>query len=165
MLVRLLAAAIFSLAGGICGVSFSVRLRECCGKTDEICSMIRMIAGCIRYTCSDVYEIAKRLKAENTGFCFIKKLPERFAPGVNFHDEWHNALADEHLYEEEKLILEELGSVLGTSDAEGQLAALSALEERAVQLQRLRSDDYSRKGKMYRSVGVLAGVMVGILVI
>jgi stage III sporulation protein AB len=165
MLVRLLAAVLFTLAGSICGISYSIRLRESCGRSDDICSVLRKIAVCIRYTGSDVYEITKQLKAENTGLAFIKNLPEHFTAGVNFHEEWHNALADEPLYDEEKQLLEELGSVIGTSDTEGQLAAISALEERAEQLQRVRSDEYCRKGKMYRSVGVLAGVMVGILVI
>ena len=112
-----------------------------------------------------MYEIAGRLRAECNELRFAEKLPERFTAGEDFHSCWLKALADEPLTEDERKILEELGSVLGTSDTEGQIAALAALEQRAGQLMQKYSDIYSKKGRLYRSVGVLAGAMVGILVI
>ena len=66
---------------------------------------------------------------------------------------------------EEREILAELGEMLGRTDIEGQLAELSVLEERVRCLENERRTVCSQKGRMYRSVGVLFGVMVGILVI
>ena len=165
MLFRLIAALIFTSAGCVAGAAFSLRLREKCLICNWIGDILRKTSIYIRYTGLDVYEIVEKLKMELPEIEFIGKLPCRFEEGQNFHSLWQKALDDEELPKEEYLLLSEFGNILGTSDIEGQLAAIASLTERAEQLRKTRSESYLRKGKMYRSVGVLAGVMVGILVV
>lgn len=165
MLVRLLAAIIFTAAGAAGGAAYSLRLCDDCTKCRDICAILRKISVYIRYTGSDVYEIARLLKNEDMRLSFVQNLPESFFAGENFHAQWREALLSEKLPPDEFELLDELGKVIGTSDIDGQLAEISALEVQAERLMSQRSENYRQKGKMCRSVGVLAGVMVGVLVI
>ena len=58
-----------------------------------------------------------------------------------------------------------LGSILGTTDAEGQLRGIDDIRTRVEQLYKKRQGEYDRKGKLYRSVGVLSGAAIGIMII
>ena len=62
-------------------------------------------------------------------------------------------------------ILLDFGDLLGTSDIDGQLIGISAVKALMLERFQRRSEEYHSKAKLYRSVGVLAGVMVGIMVI
>lgn len=165
MLVRIIAAIIFTSAGCAAGAAYSLRLREKCSISTVISDILRKTSVYIRYSALDVYEIVAKLKTDCPDNSFISRLPDSYIEGQNFHQLWQKALEVEELPEEERLLLSEFGSILGTSDIEGQLSAIASLSERAEQLRSERSENYIRKGRMYRSVGVLAGVMVGILVL
>ena len=65
----------------------------------------------------------------------------------------------------EKKLLCELGRVLGTSDIDGQISALELISRSAEQLTEKYGEEYRKKGRLYRSIGVLAGVTAGIMVI
>ena len=66
---------------------------------------------------------------------------------------------------DERRILSRLGELLGTSDIEGQLSSIALLEDELMTVKERREENYRRRGKLFRSVGVLAGAMTGILVI
>ena len=79
---------------------------------------------------------------------------------------WKDAVnSQKNLPEDIKRILNDFGSTLGQSDIEGQLVAIGAIAENAEILEKKYSEMYSQKGRLYRSVGMLFGVMVGILII
>ena len=59
----------------------------------------------------------------------------------------------------------DFGNFFGTSDIEGQLTSIDSSLERLHEIQKVRCEDYKRKGKLYRSIGMLFGVMAGIIVI
>ena len=67
--------------------------------------------------------------------------------------------------QEERMLLEELGEVLGRYDADGQIAALKRTEEtlRAC-LERAR-EDRRRLGRVYTALGVGSGAMLAILLL
>ena len=72
-------------------------------------------------------------------------------------------LIEKHLSPEVKEVLLELGEELGTTDLEGQLSALSQAH---IQLQRFQDTyrvTYQKKGKLYRSLGLLAGLLLAVL--
>ena len=52
---------------------------------------------------------------------------------------------------------------LGTSDMEGQLSEFEMLKARLDVIAAKHCETYDKKGKLYRSVGLLAGVMVAIM--
>lgn len=168
MLFRIISAVIFSVAGAVTGVAFSERL-----KTElEICRNIREIfttsAMLIRCRAVDVYTLCSELR-ENGRFCglaFLQKIPENYSQGDDFHEIWENAVnSQKNIPDDEKRLLCDFGGILGRSDIEGQTVSINALAESAEILEKKRLQAYQRKGKLYRSVGMLFGVMVGILVI
>ncbi len=167
MFFRLLAALMFTFAGALAGGAFSVRLWESRELCRSIGSLFSFAAVKIRFLGTDVYELVREAKKEQefSRLCFIQLLPEFFVQGKDFHKEWHDALSVQELPREEQQLLEEFGNMLGRTDTEGQISGIAALNERLGRIEAERDKNYTQKGRMYRSVGVLLGVMTGILVI
>ena len=58
-----------------------------------------------------------------------------------------------------------IGNTVGTSDAESQLNILNSLKAETELLKSQRDSEYEKKGRLFRSIGILAGITAGILVI
>ena len=69
------------------------------------------------------------------------------------------------LSQEEKKILAQLGTQLGTTDTQGQLSVLAVFNENIGSMIEKQTEKYAVKGKLCRSMGILAGAMAGILII
>ncbi|MBR3759601.1 MAG: stage III sporulation protein AB [Ruminococcus sp.] len=168
MLLRIIAAFMFAAAGAVSGFSKADKLRndlELCRETGEL---LRISAINIRFQALDVYELSGRLKAssELCGLTFLKKLPDFFSEGENFHDQWKSSvLLQGNIPDDEQRILLGFGDMIGTSDIQGQLSSISSYEAEIEALERKRREDFLRKGRLYRSAGTLFGVMAGILII
>ncbi|MDE5583142.1 MAG: stage III sporulation protein AB [Ruminococcus sp.] len=168
MLFRIFSAVIFAVAGAVTGLAFSEKLKS----ELEICRNIREIlmtsAMLIRCRAVDVYTLCAELR-ENlqlNKLTFLQEIPESYMQGDDFHEIWKNAVnSQKNIPREEKRILCDFGEMLGRSDIEGQTDSIGTLAESAEILEKKRCQIYLQKGKLYRSVGMLFGVMVGILVI
>nr|WP_242823071.1 stage III sporulation protein AB [Ruminococcus flavefaciens] len=66
---------------------------------------------------------------------------------------------------EEKKLLIDFGNILGTTDIEGQISSIAAQITLMEGLREQRMAEYRQKGRLYRSLGVMAGVMIGIIII
>ena len=168
MLLRAAAAVMFVAAGGMAGIILSDRLKMQREMCREIGELLRSCAVQIRYRGVDVYRLASELKNCQSfkHLTFINELPEKYEYGEDFHLCWERAvMSQSDLPHEERQMLCSFGNTLGTSDIEGQLVSISALEEELETLENRREETFRSKGKLYRSVGMLFGVMAGILVI
>ncbi len=168
MLFRIIAAIMFSVAGAVAGISFSERLKNELELCRNIREMLLTSAVIIRCRADDVYKIGAELRHDKSleKLTFLQKLPENYNPEGNFREIWTDAVnSQKNLPEDAKRILCEFGTTLGQSDIEGQLVSIGALGENAEILEKKYSEMYSQKGRLYRSVGMLFGVMVGILII
>lgn len=168
MIFKMAGFIMIALCGGLIGNYYSDKLRKRKESCTETLQIINRISTLIRYRELNVYEIAAELQTwlsyKNTEFVY--SLPCEFSCEENFHETWKKAIeSDVSLGDNEKNILTSLGNELGTSDTEGQLAILETAKIRLSQLQEIRSEEYTKKGKLYRSVGLLTGVMAGILII
>ena len=74
-------------------------------------------------------------------------------------------MRDKSVPDEEKAVLAELVEVLGTTDVQGQVSCIASQLVRMEELRELRRQEYIQKGRLYRSLGVMAGVSVGIILI
>ena len=74
-------------------------------------------------------------------------------------------MREKDIPDEEKHILLDLGNLLGTTDIEGQLSCISAQLALMSSLREQRAAEYRQKGRLYRSLGVMAGISVGIIMI
>lgn len=168
MMLRLISALLFTAAGTAAGVMLSQRLakeREICRETGDL---LRSTALQIRHRGADVYELSTGLKESRVldSLTFLRFLPEKYKFGEDFHEMWRKALDGQRdIPIDERRILSRLGELLGTSDIEGQLSSIALLEDELMTVKERREENYRRRGKLFRSVGVLAGAMTGILVI
>lgn len=165
---RVVGAICFILAGAVLGANESGKLKKKCVICGEIRELFTQLHIKIRYSAPDVYELIGELRglALFSNLDFIGRLPSEFSPDINFHENWQKAVSsDASLGEDEKRLLISFGAVLGTSDIDGQLMAIEEAIETLSGIEDRRIEEYSRKGKLYRSLGMLSGVMVGILLI
>ena len=168
MFFRIIAAVIFSIAGGTAGVYFSERLKSDLDFCRNIHEIFMNTAVIIRCSADDVYSIGSELKSNKKfqRLTFLQAIPEKYNPEHNFREIWINAVkSQKNLPDDVKGLLCDFGSVLGQSDIEGQLASIETLTGKADILEKKYSEIYSQKGRLYRSVGMLFGIMTGILII
>lgn len=124
-------------------------------------------ATLIRYRSLTVREIFLLLKENRTYSDLL------FLHNADFSDKsrpvgeiWQKGIdSDFTLSSEEKKLLIQLGRQLGTTDTEGQLSVISVFNESLETMIEKQSEKYAVKGKLCRSMGILAGAMAGILII
>ena len=96
----------------------------------------------------------------------LREMHELSGEGSCFRESW-NKTADElnELSESERSTIKSIGRSLGASDIEGQL---SMLEVNAALLENFAEEaheQYIQKGKLYRSMGTLAGLFAAVMII
>lgn len=166
--MRVLGAAMIFLAFSASGICFSDRIRK---KRERLAALIYMLeetVTLIRWNSLTLREIAAELSAEKTfeDFSFVKKLYENISGGMSFPKGWEEAVAaDKFMSLEEKQLLSELGCALGTTDKKGQISVIGLYRERLCGLLSKETEKYRIKGKMYRSLGIATGAMIGIIMI
>ncbi|MGN0641678.1 MAG: stage III sporulation protein AB [Huintestinicola sp.] len=137
--------------------------------------MLENIRLMIRYEAAPLGEIVCRL-CESGAYGRLDFLPslreslegeDIYSAEMNFNLFWSAAL-EEHrgaFSEEDMTLLANLGSVLGTTDAEGQLSALSLAEAETSNLISGANEQYRAKGRLYRSLGAVAGALIAVVII
>lgn len=66
---------------------------------------------------------------------------------------------------EERNILSELGRNIGKSNTEGETAVLALAQTRLESVLESASEEKKRKGRLYRTLGIMLGAAVGIMLI
>jgi stage III sporulation protein AB len=84
--------------------------------------------------------------------------------GANYRRSWNRAAEELFTLDEDREILCSVGNALGSSDTAGQLAMLELNRELLQSRLREAAEASSRKGAMYRSVGLLTGLGLAIVV-
>lgn len=167
-MLKILGAICLVFAGAVYGTSKSEALKINCAICREIRDLLTEISVYIRYRGLNVYEISRELNTSDRfqHLDFIGKLPTEYVPSEDFHALWNRAVDnDSCMGADEKALLRSFGAVLGTSDIDGQLLSVEGALEDLKKTEDKRSEEYRRKGKLYRSLGMLFGVMAGILFI
>lgn len=165
--IRIIAALLATLCGAFYGMNRSEKLKKrmlLCTEADKV---FRLCETMIRSSGTDIYRIITVLKRENyTALRFIYRLSEEYSADSDFHSEWRELLlAETYIPQEERGILLDFGEVLGTSDIAGQLSSIASQRSLMQECYERSAMEYHGKARFYRSVGVLAGVMAGIMVI
>lgn len=168
MLIRLSGALLLTAAFSAAGMLQSDCLRRRADVCRSISDMLRKCEFLVSYQAMNVYEICAALKesAFVRELPFTASLPVVFEPQKSFSAQWDSALEKQgDMLPEEKELIHRLGQTLGSSDIPGQTGAIEALLAENDELYRRRQEEYLRRGRLCRSVGVLAGLMAGIMFI
>ena len=122
----------------------------------------------LRYKASTVYEIIEHI-AENerfSDFVFISNISH---DGENsFQSDWCKSLEANpptSLKAGDLQILADIGRNLGTSDIEGQISTLNLQRNNLKSLIISAEADCEKKSKLYRSLGVLVGAFISVMLI
>ncbi|NLK70620.1 MAG: hypothetical protein GX286_04185 [Clostridiales bacterium] len=168
MMLKLIGVMLLVCATGYTGLSMSASLKERIRRLELIRKMVDEITILIRHRALTVMEIIDELTANSSyaELTFLHKAKSGIIPEVSFHYAWENAVKkDNKLLNEEKTELISLGNFLGSSDTEGQISALTIYKDKFNSLIEYANEIYDKKGKLYRSLGVLSGVFVAILLV
>lgn len=162
----MLAVTIIGL-GILCGMFFSIQLREREKTMSFVLLLIKEITVQIRYTNSEIGDIL-RSAAQSTELkrlYFLEGCRE-IEPNTDFHEIWNSGVKKQpYLNTRDRELLIGLGDRLGQTDTEGQLSFLEMYAEMIKNRLEEAKRDYKDKGKLYRSLGLLCGLAVGIMVL
>ncbi|MBC5786573.1 stage III sporulation protein AB [Clostridium facile] len=98
---------------------------------------------------------------------FLKECDQKMDQGEPFPSAWKTALeqSNQHFQQQDLEQIASLGRILGASDVEGQLSSLELISQN-LQHYLQQSEEFAHsKGKLYRSLGILTGIAVAILVV
>ena len=148
------------ICGSLWGMSRAYDYRDKLKICDDILIIIRRTGSLMCCGC-DTAEIISDLKAESDIF---GNFPDDESSD-DLNERLCRSVEKSELEQEEKTVLMRYCKELGTSDLEGQMAMLGSLVEMAAELRERRKEDYIKYGRLYRSVGILFGLMAGIAII
>lgn len=157
------------LSGWIAAGALKKRVSSLRYMRELIESLILMI----RYEALEVDDIALRLSDTESfdELSFVKLLgssTEKLRSGENtFREIWDMAAdkCDDGFAAEDTELLRRIGSVIGSCDTQGQLSALSLYAIRADKLISDAEEQYKSKGRLYRSLGAVAGALMAVIAV
>ncbi len=136
--------------------------------------MLEKLRLMIRYEAPEVSEIAERLSRESglseleflSAVC--ESITKRMDSGeASFYEIWNDAV-DRHsgsFSAEDIMLIKRIGSSLGSCDCDGQIAMISLACEEADRLIMSADDQYKSKGRLYRSLGAVAGALLAVIAV
>ena len=157
---------LLKLCGAMAGMACSGKLRMKLERTEKLCSFLREMGVLMQYQMSTLGELLDTFSNRSVyqEFQFLSQTAAHMQQQTPFVQAWSEQVqAEKHLSPEVKDVVLELGEELGRTDLEGQLSALSQAH---IQLQRFQDTyrvTYQKKGKLYRSLGLLAGLLLAVL--
>lgn len=167
-MVRLIGAVLIFFSVSSFGIYLSDNIKRKRERLETERKIIDEIALMIRWNSLTLHEIAEELYDNKSfsDFELIKNLADNCNHTRSFHNAWEKSVSSvKNLCAEEKKLLFEVGAALGTTDKEGQLSTLELFSTRIEKMAESEAEKYKIKGKMYRSLGVTAGAMIGIIII
>lgn len=158
------AAVLFCTAVGL---YFSKRLKEREGQLCAALLFVRELAVRIRYTNSKIGDVLKEasLNPAYQKLLFITDCAS-VSENADYHKIWSDGVKKQpFLNQRDKELLFALGERLGETDTDGQLSFLELTEAMLAAQREEAKEDYVKKSRMYRSVGLLCGLALGITVL
>ena len=166
MELNVLGAVVAVAVGAFLGFYGSFRLKKRVKKLTDCILLISQFRSSVRFSNCTVKEMLTQA-TENEQFSeltFLKKLSD--CDGSELKTVWRNAVREEtELSDDDKEALCGLGNTLGATDKEGQLLSFEQFSELLERHLEEANEEYQKKGRMYRSVGSLGGIAVGIVII
>ena len=160
-------SAITVLFGAATGIWFSKRLKEREHFMSSVILLIKELTVQIKYTNAEIGNILKNA-SQNAAYqhlLFVTSCADISENG-DFHHLWNDGVKKQpYLTPTDRELLFALGSRLGETDLDGQLSFLELTCEMLKKQQQEAAENYRKKGRMYRSVGLLCGLVAGIMVL
>lgn len=160
-------SAIAVLFGAAAGIWFSKRLKERERFMSSVILLIKELTVQIKYTNTEIGTMLKSA-SQNEAYQNLLFVTSCLDIGENgdFHPLWNDGVKKQpYLTPTDRELLFALGNRLGETDLDGQLSFLELTCEQLKKQQQDAAENYRQKGRMYRSVGLLCGLALGIMVL
>lgn len=158
---------IFIMSSSI-GISISKMYENRVKELKQFKNILNILKGKIKFTYEPLGEIFKQISRNSSN-----KIEEIFDDMVNkmmfedVKDAWKDSIqeADISLKQEDKDILKDLGKTLGQTDVENQISNIN-LTENFLNMQIEKAEiDRQKNQKIYKTLGVIAGLIFVIILI
>lgn len=149
------------------GISKSDRLKKRCDELNLINHMLEDFIIEISFKALPLFEIVKTLKKKP----MYKKLTLLTNVDCSlekpFYRAWEESIdsMQSSLEKNDIVLLKSFGATLGKSDINGELSNIEIFKSDFLKLETKAIEEYSKKSKLYRSLGVLSGVFISIMLI
>ncbi len=158
-------------AAAAAGNRFASALKTRADNLRLVGYMLNEIEILIEYKSATVYEIISFLSKDGRfdGLEFIKAAEKLCrSRDIPFGEAWKSAVAENTpacFGRSDAELICSVGKELGTSNTDGQLSVLRLKKHEVSRLAEEAECSYASKGKLYRSLGVLSGAFLAILLI
>lgn len=165
-MLKFIGFAVITAATTLAGNYFSLLLKSRLTALKKMNYMIDEISAVLRFKSATVYEIVSELREDGrfSDFEFLKNI----SADVPFQKSWRDAAEScppRGMSKSDTELLCEVGARLGTSDAESQINTLELQRTELMSVIADAESDCNKKAKLYRSMGVLAGAFISIMLI
>lgn len=167
-MLKLIGAVILIFSTSMVGINFSSRLSERVRVLNTIKLMLEEISIQIRFRGLTVTELVQSLlRNQVLRECeFLSDVEKNLNAVKDFSKAWSISVDNWNirgLKESDREFLKGIGCFLGCSDIDGQLSSLELSKEKLLILQRDSVEQCERKGRLYRSLGVLSGAFAAVM--
>lgn len=154
----------------ICGAGIGAKASGDLKKRSDMCLCVKTFLSelsiLMKYSGDTLFNLISELAERESisKLTFLSDVINSMLDGTNFPYSWKNALSnDKNLCPELKELLFTLGESLGTSDIDGQLVSIERAEKELLAIYENALSIYRKKGKLYRSIGILGGMTAALL--
>lgn len=168
MLMKLIGMLIITASTTLTGIYASNQLSQRKKRIQVLILMIDRIASLIEFRALKTGDILKSIASDKSfeSLEFLKNADELHQKDMSFSGAWNQAVSnDDTVGDEERQQLIMLGSSLGTSNIKGQLSMLKIYRQNMENIFNTFSQESLNKGKLYRSLGILAGVFISVMLV
>ncbi len=170
MIIKIIGAVVLISATSLIGFSLAADCSKRPRTLRELQALMQMLENEISYLSNLLSEAFMRIyENSNVDASIIFKTAAQNLKnsGVTADAAWEKSIDENYarlsLKKEDKAILVNFGRMLGNSDLEGQLNNIKLVSSQ-LKLQELKSEEMKQKNeKMYRSLGVLSGLAITIM--
>lgn len=153
------------------GMGKSAAITRRAKELDAVLLMIQKMQSCLQYEKMTTIELLQMM-AESSALeelSFLGHCVQEMKCGNAFPIAWKSALdlghEQSYLEAEDIQTLGLIGGVLGGADAQSQIGELSVIASLLEQCRDKAKEAQEEKGKLYRSLGVLSGLGIAVLII
>lgn len=164
--MKLLGCCIIAAVCSAGGMLAAGRLSQRVNQLRLLVQLLNDMMNQLRYTLPTVGDMLQSLATQP---CYQTLAFLTYAADALSHEpfphSWQTALHENPLPREEQAILLQVGSTLGSTDLDGQLSALSLCREQLQNLLQRAETRQQSHSTLYRSMGLLTGLFLVILLI
>lgn len=166
--MKFIGAIFIVVSCGVVGISLADSLRKRVYILNTLYCLLNDFSISIQYTAPTVWQLMDGASnnPEFNSIRFLKIFKQEYSQDTPFSVLWNDSITkDTSLKSAEKDVLYSIGNSLGKVGCEECISNLHLAMDRLKFLHTQAIDEYSKKGNLYRWIGILIGIAISIMVV